>query len=50
MVLVMVVLRIRPWAIKKVFGSLETKGIFGIELKSNSAKWKIFIVLGDMQI
>jgi hypothetical protein len=50
MILVMVVLRIRPWAIRKVFGSLETKGILGIELRANSAKRKLFIVLGDMQI
>jgi hypothetical protein len=50
MILVMVVLRMRPWAIGKVFGSLEIEGILGIELGVNSAKGKIFVVLGDMQI
>jgi hypothetical protein len=50
MILVMVVLRMRPWAIGKVFGSLETEGNLGIELGANSAKGKISIVLGDMLI
>jgi len=46
MILVMVVLRTRPQAIRKVFDSLETEGILGIELGVNSAKGKIYIVLG----
>ena len=50
MILVMVVLRMRPWAIRKVFGSLETEGILGIELGANLAKGKISVVLGDMLI
>ena len=37
-------------AIRKVFGSLETEGIMGIELGANSAKGKISVVLGDMLI
>ena len=37
-------------AIGKVFDSLETEGIMGIELKANSAKAKISVVLGDMLI
>jgi hypothetical protein len=50
MILVMVVLRMWPRAIGKVFGSLETEGILGIELGANSAKGKISVVLGDMLI
>ena len=50
MILVMMVLRMRPWAMGKVFGSLETEGILGIELGANSTNWEIFIVLGDMMI
>ena len=50
MILVMVVLRMRPWAIGKFFGSLETKGILGIELGANSAKGEISAVLGYMLI
>jgi nitrate reductase NapAB chaperone NapD len=46
MILVMVVLRTRPQAIRKVFDSLETEGILGIEIGVNSAKGKIYIVLG----
>jgi hypothetical protein len=46
MILVMVVLRMRPWAIGKVFGSLEIEGILGIELGANSARGNISIVLG----
>ena len=50
MILVMVVLRMRPCAIRKVFDSLETKGILGIELGANSAKGKISVMLRDMLI
>ena len=50
MILVMVVLRMRPLDIGKVFDSLETEGILGIELGSYSAKGKISLVLGDMLI
>jgi hypothetical protein len=32
------------------FGSLKTEGIMGIELRANSAKGKISVVLGDMLI
>ena len=34
----------------KVFGSLETEGILGIELGVNSAKGEICVVLGDIMI
>jgi len=37
-------------AIRKVFGSLETEGIMGIELGATSAKEKISVMLGDMLI
>jgi hypothetical protein len=50
MILVMVVLRMRPCAIRKVFSSLETEGILGIELGANSAKGKISVMLRDMLI
>ena len=50
MILVMMVLRMRPQAIRKVFGNLETKRILGIELGANSAKGKISVVFRDMQI
>ncbi|KAG5248672.1 hypothetical protein IMY05_003G0025400 [Salix suchowensis] len=36
-----VILRMRPPAIGKVFGSLETEGILRIELGANSTKGKI---------
>ena len=49
-ILVMVVLRMRPQAIGKVLGSLEIKGILGIELRTNSAKGKFYVVLEDILI
>jgi hypothetical protein len=33
MILVMVILRMRPWALEKFFGSLETKGILGKKVR-----------------
>jgi hypothetical protein len=35
---------------RKVFSSLETEGILGIELGANSTKGEISVVLGDMMI
>jgi hypothetical protein len=44
------ILRMRLWAIGKVFDILETKGTLGIKLGANSTKGDISITLGDMMM
>jgi hypothetical protein len=48
--LIMRILRMRLWAIGKVFDILETKGTLGIKLGANSTKGDISITLGDMMM
>ena len=50
MILVMMVSRMRPEVILKVFSSLEIKGILGIEQEVNSNKEETFVILEDMMI